>query len=115
METTTTNRTELNLTVNTYRWGVVTMQQAMDLREAEEAAAKAKVARTGEPVTRRINVGMYDVHTTSGHYRIERELDPTTEEPTGWWIVVEYVNGFDAETGLYFRTLRDAKAHVANI
>lgn len=103
------------LKINTYRWGLVSMQESIELREAEEAKAKAKVARTGKPVTLRMNLGMYDFFTTSGHYRIEKELDHATEEETGWWIVIEYLHGHGCETGNYFRTLRDAKDYLTSL
>ena len=96
--------------IDTYRWGLVSSAEAAELREADEAKAKAKVARTGEPVTIRINVGIYNVFTTSGHFVIEKELDHFTEEETGWWVVLEYIDGWPCEIGITFRTLRDAKA-----
>jgi hypothetical protein len=54
MQNTTTHNP--NLMINTYRWGLVTPEEAIELREADEAKAKAKAARTGKPVTIRINV-----------------------------------------------------------
>jgi hypothetical protein len=108
------NNFTTNPMIDTYRWGRVTFQEAIELREADEAKAKAKAARTGNPVTLRTNVGMYEVFTTSGHYRIEKELDHDTEEETGWWVVYEVDGSWSTEMDLYFRTLREAKAHVAS-
>ena len=113
---TTTNTTNRKpLMIDTYRYGLVSRDELQTLREADEAKAKAKVVRTGEPVTIRVNLGIYEMFTTAGKFQIEKELDHGTEEPTGWWTVYEYINDWPSEIGVYFQTLRDAKAHVAAI
>ncbi len=93
-------------------YGAANLQEFIEMVEAREAAAWARVAATGKPVTLRITGGTYEVFTTDGHYRIEREIDPETETPTGWWRVLEIVEGFGIETDIYRRTLRDAKAAI---
>ena len=101
--------------INTYRWGLVSMQESIELREADEAKAKAKVARTGKPVTIRINVGIYDVFTTSGHYQVEKELEENGygERETGWWICSEVINGWNEQMEVIHPTLRDAKDYLS--
>jgi hypothetical protein len=103
-----------DLIINTYRWGLVPAQKVAELREAAEAKAKAKVARTGEPVTIRVNVGMYEIFTTSGHYQVEKELDLDHygEKETGWWICSEYIDGWVERMEVTHPTLRAAKTYL---
>lgn len=107
-----------NFMVNSYRYGIVTAAEAMELRDADEAKAKAKVARTGKPVTIRINVGIYEVFTTSGHYQIEKELveDGYGQRETGWWILSEWdSDGFLNRHEEIFQTLKLAKEWVKEL
>lgn len=103
--------------VNTYRYGLVTSQEALKLREADGAKAKAKVARTGETVTIRINVGIYEVFTTSGHYQVEKEHEEVGygERETGWWICSEVINGWNEQMDVVHPTLRDAKDYLSSL
>ena len=104
------------LMINTYRWGLVSSQEVIELREADQAKAKAKVARTGETVTIRINVGIYEVFTTSGHYQVEKEWEDNADggRETGWWICSEVINGWNEQMEVVHPTLRDAKDYLTS-
>ena len=105
------------LMINTYRWGLVSSQEVIELREADQAKAKAKVARTGETVTIRINVGIYEVFTTSGHYQVEKEWEDNADggRETGWWICSEVINGWNEQMEVVHPTLRDAQAYLTSL
>lgn len=111
------NNAPTTLKINTYRWGLVTPQEAIELREADEAKAKAKVARTGKPVIIRINVGIYNVFTTSGHYQVEKEWEDDADggRETGWWICSEVINGWNEQMEVVHPTLRDAKEYLGSL
>lgn len=111
------NNAPTTLKINTYRWGHVTPQEAIELREADEAKAKAKVARTGKPVIIRINVGIYNVFTTSGHYQVEKEWEDDADggRETGWWICSEVINGWNEQMEVVHPTLRDAKDYLGSL
>ena len=105
------------LMINTYRWGLVSSEEVIELREADQAKAKAKVARPGETVTIRINVGIYEVFTTSGHYQVEKEWEDNADggRETGWWICSEVINGWNAQMEVVHPTLRDAKDYLTSL
>lgn len=98
--------------IDSYRYGTVTVKEALRLDEERVEQAWQQLARNPDkPIIQRINVGIYEVFALGGRFNISHEVDDYGQQ-TGWWIVKRedpVDEGWWMTLDEVFPTLREAK------